>query len=123
MLNAAMRTAIVALLLVACTTTMDFRVIDRGSYGAESTKPSITVDGSVVTLTLGRRSTGGWSIEPTEVSGDAKLVTVKTKINAPAAGSIVTQALTSPYVRIDINVHPAAVRWLDQDGNVVAEAK
>jgi protease stability complex PrcB-like protein len=102
---------------------MDFRVIDKGSYGAESAKPTVTVDGSVITLNLGRRMTGGWSIDPVEVTGDATLVTVKTKINGPGAGSIVTQALTSPYVRIDVHVHPAAVRWLDQDGNLVAEAK
>ena len=102
---------------------MDFRVIDKGPYGAETAGPVVTVDGSRITLNLGRRMTGGWSIEPLEVSGDAKLVTIKTKINGPGAGSIVTEALSYPYVRIDVNVHPAAVRWLDQDGNVVAEAQ
>ena len=119
-----MRTAIVALIVAACTTAMQFRVIDKGSYGpAEGTKPSIAVEGSVITLNLGRHPTGGWSIEPLEVAGDASLVTVKTKVNRPATGSIVTQAFTSPYVKLSVDVQPKAVRWVDENGELMAETK
>jgi len=101
---------------------MQFRVIDKGNYGtAESTKPSIVVEGSLITLNLGRRSTGGWSVEPTEVMGDASLVTVKTKVNRPATGAMVTQVLTSPYVKIDVGVQPKKVRWIEENGELMAE--
>jgi hypothetical protein len=101
---------------------MQFRVIDKGSYGtAESAKPSIAVEGSVITLNLGRRMTGGWSVEPIEATGDANLVTVKTKVNRPAAGAMVTQVLTSPYAKIDVGVQPKKVRWIEENGELVAE--
>ena len=122
-----MRLTIVALMLVACTTTMHFRVIDKGAYGADSPKPSVTVTRgekeSVIRLQLGTRPTGGWSIEPLEVSGDAKLVTVKAKVNAPAAGGIVTMALTAPYAVIAVDAAVTAARWVDENGNVIAESK
>src|SRR5438132_7492184 len=100
-----MRPLIIALTFTACTTTMHFRVIEKGAYGAESAKASIHVsrsaelaDESAIVLNLGRRATGGWSIEPIEVSGDQSLLTIKTKVNAPPAGSIVTEAITYPFV-------------------------
>jgi hypothetical protein len=117
-----MRTVIVALIVAACTTPMQFRVIDKGGYGdAESTKPSIAVEGSVITLNLGRHMTGGWSVEPLAVTGDASLLTVKTRVNRPATGAIVTQALTSPYVKIDVGVQPKKVRWIEENGELMAE--
>jgi PrcB C-terminal len=102
---------------------MQFRVIDKGTYGtAESTKPSIAVEGTTITLNLGRHPTGGWSVEPLEVTGDASLVIVKTKVNRPATGSIVTQAFTSPYVKLDVGVQPKKVRWIEENGELMAES-
>ena len=123
-----MRSAIVALLFAACTTAMNFRVIDKGAYGpAETPKAAVTVTPgdteSVVRLDLGRRTTGGWSVEPLGVSSDGGVLVVKTQINSPAAGSMVTQALTSPYAVIAVNARVTAARWVDQDGNTVAETK
>src|SRR5437763_16939387 len=95
-----MRQTIVALMLAACTTTMHFRVIDKGAYGAESPKPSVTVTKgekeSIIRLELGTRPTGGWSIEPLEVSGDAKLATAQAKVHAPPGGGLVPMALPAP---------------------------
>jgi hypothetical protein len=107
---------------------MHFRVIDQGGYGtAETPKAAVSVTPgdaeSVIRLDLGRRNTGGWSIEPLSVASENGVVVVKTKINSPAAGSMVTQALTSPYVTIGVNARVTAARWLDQDGNTVAESK
>jgi hypothetical protein len=127
MLRGVMRGTIVALLLTACTTAMHFRVIDKGAYGAEASKPSVTVtkgrNESVIRLELGSRPTGGWAIEPLEVSGDPSLATVKTKIVAPPAGGIVTMALTAPYAVIAIDADVKAVRWVDENGNLIAESK
>ena len=104
---------------------MHFRVIEKGQYG-EAAKASVTVTPgdaeSIIRLDLGRRMTGGWSIEPLAVSSENGVMVVKTQINGPAAGSIVTQALTSPYVTIGVDTRTAKVRWVDQDGNTVAES-
>ena len=123
-----MRPAIVALLLAACTTAMQFRVIEQGAYGtAETPKAVVSVTPgdteSVIRLDLGRRMTGGWSIEPLAVSSEEGVLVVKTKVHSPGAGSIVTQALTSPYVTIGVNTRATAVRWIDDEGNTIAESK
>jgi hypothetical protein len=107
---------------------MQFRVIEQGAYGtAETPKAAVTVtpgdSESVIRLDLGRRMTGGWSIEPLAVSSDGGVLVVKTKIHGPAAGSIVTQALTSPYLMIGVNARVTAARWVDDEGNTVAESK
>jgi hypothetical protein len=105
---------------------MQFRVIERGSYG-DQPRAAVTVTPgdaeSTVRLDLGQRNTGGWSIEPLSVSSDAGVLVVKTKINAPAAGSIVTQALTAPYVTLGVNARVTAARWVDENGKTVAESK
>ena len=123
-----MRRLIVALLLTACTTMPHFRVIDKGSYGnAEAAKPSVTVTKgaaeSTIRLELGSRPTGGWAIEPLAVSGDASLVTVKTRIVAPQAGGMVTMAFSAPYAVISVDAAVSAVRWVDENGTTIAEAK
>ena len=107
---------------------MQFRVIEKGAYGTtETPNAAVTVTPgeteSVIRLDLGMRPTGGWSIEPLEVSSDGGVVVVKAKVNGPAAGSIVTQALTSPYAVIGVNARVTAARWVDANGNVVAESK
>jgi hypothetical protein len=154
LLRAAMRMAIVTLLFAACTTTMHFRVIDKGAYGAdavkaETSKPSIAVAAdsgayerlfasvvgrpgapkvdfakeSAVFLMLGTRPTGGWSIEPLEAAEEGGVTTIKTKVNAPSGGSIVTMAFTAPYAIVAVDRKVTAVRWLDENGNVLAETK
>ena len=124
MLRPGMRSAIVALLFAACTTAMSFRVIDQGAYGDPITRPAAILqqDGRVL-LRLGQRMTGGWSIEPLAVSMDGDVLTVKTRIHAPAGGSIVTESITYPYVVISVDAHPKRVRWVDENGDVIVEAK
>lgn len=51
----------------------------------------------VVALFMGRRNTGGYSIEVEEVIADGRRVTVIYRERSPGAGEMVTQALTSPY--------------------------
>ncbi len=71
--------------------------------------------GTVLFLFAGTRTTGGWSVEPSavtmETGGTAVIVA---KIKGPPAGSMVTQALTSPYAVVfvrDRNVKK--VRWAE----------
>ena len=121
-----MRVVIFALLFAACTTTMQFRVIETGAYGrTETPKSTVSVTPgdkeSTIRLDLGMRPTGGYSIEPLAVSSENGTLVVKTAIHSPAGGSMVTQVLTAPYAVIAVNAKPTAVRWVDQDGNTVAE--
>jgi hypothetical protein len=105
---------------------MQFRVIEQGAYGGQPRAAVTVTPGdaeSTVRLDLGQRNTGGWSIEPLSVSSDAGVLIVKTKIHSPAAGSMVTQALTSPYVTLGVNARVTAARWVDENGTTVAESR
>src|ERR1044072_3564625 len=99
MLRGVMRGTIVALLLTACTTAMHFRVIDKGAHGAEASKPSVTV-------TKGR---------------DESVIGLE--VVAPPAGGIVTMALPAPYAVIAVDADVKAVRWVDENGTLIAESK
>jgi hypothetical protein len=69
----------------------------------------------VVFLLAGTRTSGGWSVEPAAVSVESDgTAVVVAKIKGPPAGSMVTQALTSPYAVVhvaDRNVRK--VRWAE----------
>lgn len=134
---------------------MQFRVIDKGAYGADSSGGSsgpaavaVATDAasyanlwarfaghgeppnvdfakdSVIFLSLGTRRSGGFSVEPQQVSQDGDIVVIAAKATTPAPGAIVTMAFTAPYAVVTVN-RPGvkAARWVDLSGTVVAEAK
>lgn len=71
--------------------------------------------GTVLFLLAGTRTTGGWSIEPATVTleSDGTAVIVA-KIKGPPAGSMVTQALTSPYAVVFVRDRKVKnVRWAE----------
>ncbi len=72
-------------------------------------------DGVVIAAFMGRRPTGGYAIEVNSVvqSGDELVVEISRR--EPGPGEIVTQALTSPYhvVWLELDNPEIAVRFLD----------
>jgi len=69
--------------------------------------------GVVVLLLAGMKSSGGWSVEPqgVTVESDGTAVIVAT-VKGPPAGSMVTQALTSPYAVVFVSDRSVEkVRW------------
>ncbi len=59
---------------------------------------------SVVGIFLGTKPTGGYSLEVTSVEALSDGLRVNVSIRNPAAGSITTQALTSPWVLVRVGV-------------------
>jgi PrcB C-terminal len=67
---------------------------------------------SVVFLFAGQRSTGGHSIEVRGASVEQTTLVVDAEIKGPPPGSMVTQALTSPFAVIAVSTKNAKdVRW------------
>lgn len=66
----------------------------------------------VVLLLAGSKPTGGYVVEPKGVSVDGDTLVVDAAIKAPAAGTIVTQAFTSPWAAIAVTkADVKQVRW------------
>ena len=87
--------------------------------GQESPLPPPAVDFSretVLVATMGRRSSGGYSIKFTDVrhAGDQVIATLKT--TAPGPAEMVTMALSAPYAIIAIPRHEGPVEFRDSSG-------
>ncbi len=68
----------------------------RGDDYGEPPEVSFTEE-TVIVLFMGRRNTGGYSIEVDEVRAEPERVTVFYREYAPAPGDAVIQVLTSPF--------------------------
>jgi PrcB C-terminal len=77
------------------------------------TAPSIDFSSEcAVFLLAGQRNTGGYSIQPNGAALDGETLVIDATVQGPPPGSIVTQALTYPYVVIAVKTRSAKdVRW------------
>jgi len=78
---------------------------------------------SVAAFFWGLKRSGGYAIEVIDASLSGDLLEVRLNLKRPAPGSIVTQALTSPYVLIAVEGKPNLVRFYDQNGDLLQEAR
>ena len=68
------------------------------------TPPSVDFNRSrVVTIFQGQKPTGGYGIAVAGIKLDGDVLTVEVNLREPAAGSILTQSLTSPYVSVRVD--------------------
>lgn len=72
---------------------------------------------TAVIILLGQRPTGGYAVSVVDVTVTQNLAVVEIQITEPAADSVVTQALTSPYVIIAI---PGTSRQVEVTGDDIA---
>ncbi len=70
----------------------------------------------------GLKPTGGYRVEVRAGYPSGRVFYFRLELKKPAPGTIVTQALTSPYVLVDLGSRPAEVRFLDQKGKLLARA-
>lgn len=84
-----------------------------GQSVADGREPQIDFStGSAVILLAGSHRTGGWSIEPQSAAMEGETLVITAAVRGPAAGSIVSQALTSPWAVVVVNTQAATdVRW------------
>ena len=78
---------------------------------------------SALVIFQGLRSTGGYGFEirSAKLAGDQ--LSVRIVMQSPKAGTLVTQALTSPYVLLEVQGKPTAARILDQNGRLIAQSR
>jgi hypothetical protein len=77
-----------------------------------------------VTVFLGQKPTGGYGIAVAGAKLDGNTLSLEVNLREPAAGSILTQSLTSPYVAVRVNSTAiTAVRVINKaNGQVIAKA-
>lgn len=92
-------------------------------YIAQGDRPEIDFEGSlVVFLLLPPQPTGGYGIEPHDISPAGSTLEVDATLHQPGQGTMVTQAFTAPYAVIEIENVAAGVEkvvWMNQ-GRVLA---
>ena len=78
---------------------------------------------SVAAFFWGTKPTGGYSIDVSGVSLKGGVLVVQLRLQKPKPGSLVTQAITSPYLLLRVQGKPTKVRFLDEKGNLLQEAR
>jgi hypothetical protein len=76
----------------------------------------------VVAFFWGQKPTGGYGIQllSTQLSGNTLRVTLR--LNSPAPGAILTQALTSPFLMLEVPGRFTRVEFVDSSGRVLVSA-
>lgn len=69
---------------------------------------------TVLAATLGRRSTGGYSIRFTEIDREGNALTATLQITSPGPDDLVTMALTSPFAVIAVPKHTGSVEFIEK---------
>lgn len=85
--------------------------------GKTRPKPAPKVDFSeetVLAVTMGRRSSGGYAIRFTEIRRKGDVVTAVFQIKSPGPEEMVTMALTSPFAVIAIPKHEGPVKFIEK---------
>jgi len=89
------------------------------AYGRQTGTPSVPRLGSgetVVGIFLGQRPTGGYGVRVTGASAQGGVLTLTVNVTAPGAGSITTQAITSPWTIVRVPGSFREVRVVDGQG-------
>jgi len=83
----------------------DFWAALTANQADPSARPEVDFDEeTVVVLLLGERRTGGYAVDIARVIEHRTEVEVVVRVERPAAGEMVTQALTSPYLVASVPV-------------------
>jgi hypothetical protein len=77
----------------------------------------------VVAFFWGQKSTGGYSIKVVKTQITGTKVRVTLQLRTPDPNSFVTQAITSPFVVLEVSGTPTQVEFVDEANRVLAAAK
>lgn len=101
------------------------RLFDAGSRSLRTAASTLSDQRMLVLVSMGERTTGGYALELADPvarvsSGNAEL---RVRVVEPDAGSMVTQALTSPCLLLSVERdHIRSVSIVDTDERVLAGA-
>lgn len=72
--------------------------------------------GTLVGVFLGQRATGGYGVTVASATAAGGTLTLVAQVRAPQAGSITTQAITSPWTIVRVDGKYQSVRVVDESG-------
>lgn len=91
------------------------------AYGSRLTVPALpSLDfrrETIIALFMGSRSSGGYSMDVTDVREEGGELYVELQVTEPAPGTITTQALTSPWLILRVQRGGYAAAWLRDTGS------
>lgn len=76
---------------------------------------------SALIIFQGLRNTGGYGFQIRSAKISSGNLSISVVMQSPKAGTLVTQALTSPYVLLEVQGKPTDVRVLDQNGKLITQ--
>lgn len=87
-----------------------------GRQGGTPALPGLAPGEALVGVFIGQRSTGGYGVRATGAGVQGNTLNLRVELTAPGAGSITTQALTSPWVIVRVGGTFSNVNVTDQSG-------
>lgn len=95
------------------------------AYDRQSPQPPAPTlgQGSALGIFLGSRPTGGYGLRVDRVQARGEQLEVHVTVQAPGPRSIVTQAISSPWIIVSLSGKYQQARVIDQSGNVLASAQ
>ena len=105
--------------VVVARTVNEVRSLYALAYGRQSgapALPSLAPGEALVGVFIGQRSTGGYGVRATGAGVQGNTLNLRVELTAPGAGSITTQALTSPWVIVRVGATFSDVQVTDQSG-------
>ena len=95
------------------------------AYGAQvppPPPPALAPGHCLAGFFWGLKPSGGYRVEVLSGYPEGRVFYLRLRLGRPAAGAIVTQALTSPFVLVELGRAPSEVRFLDAKGRLLARA-
>ncbi len=103
------------------TSRADLEALWNRAYGAVTPQPPVPeVDfgrSSIAAFFLGTQSSGGYSVDVQNVAVESSEVYLDVAITEPAPGSLSTQALTNPWVMVQVDAPNLGSAWFRDVAN------
>lgn len=105
--------------VIVARSASEVRSLYGVAYGRQSgtpTLPNLAAGEALVGIFIGQRSTGGYGVRVTGADVQGGTLNLRAELTAPGAGSITTQALTSPWVIVRVGGSFSGISVTDQSG-------
>lgn len=104
------------------TTQTEASALYAQAYGRQTSVPTAASVGNstIVAVFLGQRPTGGYSVKVVNAVVNGGVLTLVVQVKTPGPGSMVTQALTSPWTMVRVDGKFTQVKVVDERGQPLA---
>ena len=105
--------------VIVARSASEVRALYGVAYGRQTgspTLPSLAPGEALIGVFIGQRSSGGYGVRATGAAVQGNVLNLRVELTAPGAGSITTQAITSPWVIVRVGGTFSSVSVTDQTG-------